>query len=1143
MPTRVLLGLIAIAAGLSAQTITGNITGSVRDASNLAVPGADVLLISVSTQAERGMKTNESGDFFFATLNPGEYRLQIKSAGFKPAERKGINLSASETLALGGIPLEVGNVTESVTVSAQSAAVQTASSERAGSITSAQVENLLIRGRNVISLVSLLPGVVDMQESEAIDRNWNFSAQGGRRATNNVTLDGMTMNQIGNNFNAAISVSQDSIAEVKVLLSNYQAEYGRMSGANIQLISKSGTKDFHGLFSYFKRHEQFNANNFFNNRLGAANPRYRYNTYNYSVSGPVYVPGRFNRNKDKLFFSWSQEFWPLRTPQPIRQLTVPTDLERAGDFSQSLDLNNRLIAITDPNSRQPFAGNRIPASRLDPNGVALLKVFPQPNFLDKSTSAGRYNYVFQAETTQPQRMSTLKLDYNLNANNLVAFNMSRHSDEREGSQGIPTTGPQNWDQLVKKFSTRGKVYVGRYSRIFSPTLVNELSIGFNTRPEGDSYREEELARNQRDKVGFKTGQFNPSSNPLNYIPNATFGGVTNPAALQIEGRFPLDQTQKIFSLTNNVTKTVGAHTVKMGIYADRIWRGASNAVAFNGTFDFGRNVNNPLDSNFAYSNAALGVFNSYTEASSRPFLNYRVTNLEWFAQDNWKVTRRLTLDYGMRFAEVFPINEAEDRVSGFNPGLFDRAKQAQLIRPAIVGGQRVGVHPVTGATYPASQIGAIAPGTGTSSNGMALPYSDKSYPQALIKNRGIQFGPRVGFAWDPSGNGSTSVRGGFGVFYNRQSLDVTLNNYTTQPPLVETPLISFGTLPTLLSSGGLLYPSNVLGIDPEGHVPTTMNFSFNVQRRLPGDVIVDAGYVGSLSRHMMWQRNLNAIPFGANFNPANADPTNTRVPLSPQFLRTYTGYNNINYREFASSSNYHSLQVSANRRFKKGVQFGASWTWSKALDYNDNDNDTVSTLIPVRQWNYGLAGFDRRHVLKANWVWDLPKSHFRNLVMKGILNDWQMSGVVTFSSGAPLSIGFSQVTATDITGSPTDGARIDVLSNPVLPKSERTFSRNFRTDVFRVPAVGTYGTSAPTSITGPGVNNWDTAVFKTFPVREVLRLQFRCELYNAFNHTQFTTLDTAARFDALGAQVNGRFGEFTAARNARIMQFAVRASF
>ena len=1140
---RYAITLFLFAATAFGQSISGSITGSVQDTTGLGIVQADVQLQHVETGAQREGATNERGDFVFSTLTPGTYQLTVRASGFRPYERRDIRLFASETLALGNLVMEVGALTESVTVTDQGAVVQTASMERAGVVTSKQVDSILIRGRNVMSLVSLLPGVVDLQNSESIERGWNFYAQGNRRNTNNVTLDGMTLNQIGNNFNAAISVSQDSVAEVKVLLSNYQAEYGRMSGANIQLVSKSGTRDFHGLGSYFKRHEQFNANNFFNNRLGLEKPRYRYNTFNYNIGGPVTIPGKFNMNREKIFFFWSQEFWPLRTPQPIRQLTVPTELERAGDYSQSVDLNNRLITVNDPTTRKPFVNNRIPAERLDSSGLALLNVFPAPNFFDRNISAGRYNYVFQTDTRQPQRLETLKLDYNVTSKDLVSFNMSMHTDEREGSLGIPTTGPQNWDQMVKTFYTKGRVYVGRYQRIFSPTLINEISIGFNTRPEQDRYREEDLARNQRDRVGFTAGQFNPESNPLNYIPNATFGGVTSPAVLQIEGRFPLDQTQKIFSLTNNITKSFSSHTVKAGVYADRIWRGASNQVAFNGTFDFGRNVNNPLDTNFAYSNAALGVFNSYSEASARPLLDFRVSNIEWFVQDNWKVNKRLTLDYGMRFYHVLPLYEAESRVSGFNIGQYDLAGQIRLITPARVGGQRVGIDPATGATYPAAVIGAVVPGSGDPANGMATPATDPSYPKALIKNRGIQFGPRVGFALDPFGNGSTSVRGGIGLFYNRQNLDAVQSPFTVQPPLVNVPVIQFGTLPTLLSSAGLLSPQNVLGLDPEGHVPTVVNFSLSVQRKLPSDVIVDVAYAGSLGSHLMWQRNINAVPFGANFDPANADPSNPNVPLPSAFLRPYLGYNNINMREFASNSNYHSLQTSVNRRFAQNFQFGASWTWSKAMGYNNDDTGSVSSLIPARIWNYGMSSFDRTHVLKINWVYDVPKTGFRNPAARLVMDNWQVSGIASFVSGQPLGVGFGLVQAVDITGSPTDGARIVVLSDPNLPKSERTFSRNFRTDVFAPPARGTVGNAGPNLIRGPGVNNWDIAVFKNFPIREEFRLQFRWESYNTFNHTQFTGLDTTARFDAQGNQVNARFGEFTSASNPRIMQFALRLYF
>jgi hypothetical protein len=1146
---RTLAGLaVCLSTGaLYAQTITGTIAGSVFDSTGLPVLGASITLSQASTGAERKSASDERGGFAFSSLQPGEYHLKVVMSGFKTLERRSLMLSASETLALGSLTLEVGATTETITVTAQGAMVQTATAERAGIITSSQVDGILIRSRNVMSLLQLLPGIVDLTETERIEPNWDFYALGNRRNTNNVALDGMTLNAVGNNFNSVVSVSMDAVSEVKVLLSNYQAEYGRMSGANIQIVTRSGSREFHGLVSYFKRHEQFNANNFFNNRTIIAGqplpkPRYRYNTWSYNIGGPVYIPGRFNRNKDKLFFFWVQEFWPLKSTLAQRQVTVPTELERRGDFSQSLDLNNRLIVVNDPVARTPMPGNIVPANRIDANGQTLLKVFPMPNFFDRSISGGRYNYVFQPEGNNPTRTETLKLDYHLNSNNLLFFNYTHRRDTQEGTIGVPTAGAMNWEQLKKKVINDGQVFITRYQRIFSPTLINELNVGFSRRPWDDFIADEDLRRNQREGIGYKLGQFNAAGNPLGLIPNATFSDVSSAANLVIEGRTPLVSTHDIFTLTNNLTKTFTGHIFKAGFYYDRMWASNPNPVDFNGSFAFGRNVNNPIDSNYGYSNAIFGVFNSYSESSARPPARSRQTNLEWFVQDNWKVASRLTLDFGLRFAIIFPPTAADNNMSGFALERFDPAKAVKLIQPAIVDGRRVGRHPVTGQTYPAAFIGAIAPGTGDLDNGTVVPAKDPSYPATLVENRGVHLQPRLGFSWDPFGRHKTAVRGGFGMFHNRMAQGMVQTPFTAQPPLVRLPVINFGTMATLLSSTGFLFPTNGLMLDRTGKVPTTMNYSFSIQQDVGFGTVVDIGYVGSTGRHLLWQRNLGAIPFGANFNPANIDPT-TGAPLAPAFLRPYQGYNDVNVREGASSSNYHSLQVSANRRFAKGLQAGVAWTWSKAMDYNSGDADSVSVLLPVRVWNYGLASFDRTHVLKINWLWETPRARWGNAATRQITDSWQISGVASFVSGAPAGVGFGTTVGMDITGSPTDGARVFVTGNPVLPKGERTFSRNFRTEVFRLPAVGTVGNSARTLLRGPGINNWDIAVIKSFMIREPFKLQLRWESYNAFNHTQFAAFDTAARFDPQSNQVNARFGEFTVARSARIMQFALRLNF
>jgi hypothetical protein len=1125
-----------------AQSVSGSITGLVLDSSSSAVPGASIKLEMTAQGFERFGQTDVRGAFTFTNLTPGIYRAVIAANGFRTVTTDELTLTASERLSIGTLVLQVGASAESVTVSSQGTPVQTASAERSGVVTSSQIDGLIIRGRNVTSLVQLLPGVVDLDESEGINDLWNLRVQGNRVNTNNVSLDGMSVNEIGTNRGSAVLISMDSVSEVKVLLSNYQAEYGRLSGASIQIVSKSGTKDFHGLGSYFKRHEQFNANNFFNNRTGIPRQRYRYNTWNYGVGGPIYAPRKFNRNRDKLFFYWSQERWPLERPLANANVTMPTAGERIGDFSDSLDLNGRLIPVRDPMGGALFPGNRVPASRIDRNGQALLNFFPQPNFTDLIITARRYNYIHTSELKSPIRMDMLKLDYNLNSHNSLAFNMTVRDDYKEGHAGLPTGVHNTWGQMYRGFQASVQQYIVRYQRVFSPALIGEFTAGYRVHDSGDVAFDGEVKKNRRDVVGFNLGQLYPASNPLNLIPTATFGGVSNAAQHGFDRRFPYVTHKPAYNLAANITKTHGAHTLKTGAYTDRYWNTANSITTFNGSFNFGRDVNNPLDTGYAYSNALLGVFSSYTESTRRAINRYLLGNVEWYGQDNWRIGRRLTLDFGVRFYWVPPMYERNNQVSTFVPGQYRRQDAIALIQPRLVGGRRVGVHPRTGEVVPAAQIGAIAPGSGNPYNGLVVPGNGVDYPRGLIETRGVQIGPRFGFAYDPFGKGKTALRGGFGMFYNRESVNAMVPG-AVQVPFVETPTLYYGTLPTLLQSQGVVFPNSILGFDREGHVPTVMNYSFAIQQNIGFGTVIDIAYVGSAGRHLMWQRNLNAIPFGANFDPRNADPSASGTPLPANFLRPYPGYGDLPYREFAGTSNYHSMQVTANRRFRRGLEFGAAWTWAKALEYNDFDTDEVATLISPKVWNYGLAVADRTHVVKLNWLYKLPQTRWRNAPVRFVLHGWEVSGIASFISGAPFGIALGTVVATDFTGTPSHGARTMMVADPRLPKSERTFSRYFNTDAFRTPAPGTYGNAPRTAVRGPGTSNWDTALFKSFAATERVRFQFRWELYNAFNHTQFSSVDNAARFDAQGRQANGRFGELTAARAPRQMQFALRAYF
>lgn len=1126
---------------LHAQTITGSIVGTIHDPAGLAVAAAGVTLLHTSTGAQRKTKSLATGDFVFNAIEPGRYSLTVVSPGFKTAERTSIILTASERLSAGTIVLAVGQVSENITVQAETAVVQTASAEHSGVLTASQVENLLIKGRNVITMLQLLPGVVDTNAPDAPDRNFaiGLSVNGNRRNAIGTTMDGVATQDSGVGWISTANISMDAVAEVKVLLNNYQAEYGRMRGAGVQMIGKSGSREFHGTFSYFKRHEQFNATDFFNNRNGVVKPRYRYNMFSYSIGGPVYIPKLFNNGKNKLFFFWNQEMWPQKTAVPVTFVNMPSALERAGDFSQSVDVNNRLIPVKDSNNNaQPFPGNVIPANRIDANGQALLKFLPLPNFSNRAISAGQYNYVNQVELDKPQRLQTMKIDFNPSSNNLVSVTWSRQRDRQTGTMGLATPNA-NWPLEFRTFETRGNIVSGRYHRILSPTLVNELVLGYNWRVEDETIAPDELARISRAGLGYNAPQLFPTANPLGLLPNIAFGGIPNAANITLTN-IPLGARYPTYTVTDNITKTFARHNLKAGIFLNR-QSVISVASTNRGAISFAVDVNNPLDTGYTYANALAGAFNSASQSNRFVQTSVIYKAYEWFVQDSWKATRRLTIEAGVRFVQAIP-GYTNHPAAMFNPAAFDKSQQVSLISPTSVNGARRGIDPKTGVIYPAVAIGLIAPGGGNFANGMIVN-TTSGVPQGLIKGPGISYNPRMGFAWDIFGTGKTALRGGFGIFQSSGANGEGQAGSETAIPLVRNVTVPYSTLSSLGSTSGLLSPAGVSTRQSPMGIAASYNLSFGVQQNIGFGAVLDVGYVGTLGRHLNWAFDYDPVPLGANFNPANIDPT-TRAPLPANFLRApYFGFSGVTYANWGGTSNYHSLQTTINRRFTKRLQFGTSWTWSKFLDTVDFDGNVVSPFVPARIWNYGMSTYDRTHNLRMNFLYDLPKVYEKHLVSRWVLNGWQVAGINAFISGSPTAVGFTTTNNADITGTPSSGARINVIGNPVLSKSDRTFSTNFRTGVFQVPAVGTLGNGGRTYLRGPGNNNWDLSFFKNFPVREPFRLQFRMEMYNAFNHTQFSGFDTTARFDATGRQVNANLSQYTGSRTPRQMQMALRFTF
>ncbi len=480
----------------------------------------------------------------------------------------------------------------------------------------------------------------------------------------------------------------------------------------------------------------------------------------------------------------------------------------------------------------------------------------------------------------------------------------------------------------------------------------------------------------------------------------------------------------------------------------------------------------------------------------------------------------------------------------FSPSAWKASDIPTLIRPTLVNGARRGVDPNTGTIYPAVAIGLLAPGKGNFANGMILN-NQPGVPQGLIESPGLQYNPRVGFALDVFGNGRTAVRGGFGTFVSSGSNGEGAPGSETAIPLVLNVSLPYSTLSSLGSSSGLLSPAGVTTRQNPMGIATSYNMSFGVQQNVGWGTVIDASWVANLGRHLDWAFDLAPVPLGANFNPANIDTTTTnRAPLQANFLRqNYSGYGGVTYRNWGATSNYHSLQVTANRRFARTAQFGLSYTWSKFMSSADFDGNGVSPFVPARQFNYGLSTYDRTHNLRMNFLYTIPRFKYGNMLSRWVLNGWEISGINAFISGSPTGVGFTTTNNADITGTVSQGPRIDVVGSAVLPKSERTFAKNFRTDVFRLPRVGTLGNAGRTFLRGPGTENWDLSFFKNFPIKEPMKLQFRLEMYNAFNHTQFGGFDTTARFDATGNQVNANLGQFTSSRTPRQMQLALRFTF
>ncbi|HEV3198615.1 MAG TPA: TonB-dependent receptor [Bryobacteraceae bacterium] len=1123
------VGFLALVVSGYAQNITGSMAGRVVDQQGSTIPSATVTVVEPAKNVTVTQKTSAAGDFSIAGLLPGSYSITVEAVGFKKLSRSNVALDANDKLSVGDLTLEIGALTDSIEVSAQTALLQTESVERSATITGTQVENIEVNGRNALDMAKLVPGVqFTTGSSYAVASSGTganiFTVNGARPSQNQLTINGIGNVDTGNNGGMNVSVSIDSIAEFKILTGSYQAEYGRSVGGQIALVTKSGSEEFHGGGYWYHRNDSLNANTFLNNVRGLSKPLFRYNYPGYYIGGPIYIPRVFERARHKAFFFFSQEFQRQLSPNPIRNVLVPTALERKGDFSQSLNNNGqKLTFINDPLTQTPFPGMLVPQNRIYAPGQALLNLFPLPNVPQVSN----FNYTSQLPGQAPRRETLLRMDYNITPNLRVFGHWIDDQQPTVQPYGsfvlgitVPITNIAN--------PVPGRSFAGGATWVISPTTTNEFNAGFT---HNSILIDENGQVLRRSTSGINLPVLYPNAVQRDYVPAITFNGTRINASPALgTGNAPFINYNTTIDISDNLTKVWEKHTIKGGVYIQRSRKDQTSFANANGSYNFGDNPSNPYDTGFGLSNALLGVYNTFSQASNYINGQYRYTNAEGFLEDTWKIAPTVTLDYGMRAAYYQPQYDASLQASTFVPSLYDRSKAPRLYLPAITPGTTTGrsaYDPVTNTYLPSFDIGLEVPGSGSPFQGICQ--ANTCVNQYLFQSRGLQWGPRFGVAWDVTGKQNIVVRTGGGIYYDRIQGNRIFDS-VSNPPEAVTPTLQQNFVSTIDPKNVLLGPPSVNMADPTGKIPTTYQYQISVQTRLPFNMLGDIAYVGTQSRHLQNNRNINYNQFGQCYLPQNQDPQ--RVAQSPtallgnncldaNFLKPYPGYNNINLYESQSTSNYNALQIQMQRRATKGLFLGVAYTWSKALatalSGGTNDNSFVRPDQYNRQANYGPASFDRRQVLAINYVYDTPKFRVGNAFTRLITDGWQVSGVTQAQTGAPFTPGFSVSGAgnQNYTGSNTEGARIGVVAgcDPYTHLSD-PFNR-LNPNCYFVPSPGSIGLESGVNyLSAPGTVNFDIALQKQFTVKERVHLQFRIDAFNAFNHANFTGYNATLNFNA-----------------------------
>src|SRR6266704_1469582 len=1123
-----------------AQEITGQIRGIVTDASGGVIANAAVTITNVDRkQVIRTVETNTAGEYVAPFLPVGRYSVAVEAKGFKRFLKNDIELNVSDRLTVDA-SLQAGAVTETVTVEAEPLQVNLQSVAVEGLISGTQVRELPLNNRNYEQLVTLQPGVTSNTADQVYVGTTNpqgavnivsFSISGNRQSQNNWTIDGADNVDHGSNITLLVYPSVDAIAEFKIERSNYSPEFGRSASGQINVVTRSGTSNFHGGLYEFFRNDVFNANSFINNRAGISRRILRYNDFGGTIGGPFFIPNFYNQNKEKTFFFFSEEVRRVTTPVALTSI-VPTTQERQGNCQFPV------CTAVSATGACTATGTQIPSTSFDPVAAAYVKdvfaMMPTPPASDGVLFSNYREELLRADHVVNSRLSVMgRLIY----------------DHIPTKEPFGLFGPQSAVPGVGSTSTNspGHQWMGRVTWQVRPSIFNEAGYAYSygaivSDPTGS------LARSNSPDVANAIKL--PYTSQLNRIPSVLFDDAFSNLASFGQYR-DYDRNHNVF---DNASWIRGRHAMKFGFVFHHYQKKENAAGSNAGSLTFGsQNIPAAFAGETAaqrstqrneqdFANLLIGFASSnFTQSPLDLTADIRQNLWEFYGQDEFRLASNLTITYGLRYSLLRTPYDGGNKLTTFDPSVYSAANAPTL-----------------------TASGNLVLGTGNPTNGIIIGGVNSPYGDDITRQNNKNFAPRLGVAWDPFKKGKTSVRAGYGIFFDSAAAGLIEDNVFNNPPFLGSANFGGGVFLSNLSSlsaSASTIPPSLWTTDPQWHTPYSQQWNLDVQQSVGRGWLFDIGYVGNKGTHLVGVIDINQAAPGAalaagivvpgqilgcdatNSNFGSCSTTSAARLLNR--IRPFVGYGTIGQISPRFYSNYNSLQLSAEKRFTSNPAMSFFYTWSHALTDNQSDRSTGIQNSSCPVCDYGRSTLDRRQVFTGNYIYDLPWQRSQQGLVGHLLGGYEFSGILTINSGLPFTVltargqGDPAAVGVNTSGAPNNGSVASPRPNQISDPNNgpKTFTQFFNTAAFApVTVAGASGNERRGAVNGPGLWRYDMALLKNTRIRESVNLQVRAEAFNLFNHTNFQTVGTTLT-------TTSTFGHVTAVRDPRIMQLGLKLNF